>query len=172
MHRHELPVPTTAHGAVWVFVVALGVLLSPSTSRADVVGPPPDDCPAGTEARSSHCGSYCVPRLCAGDGDCDDGQTCQPRQLCRDSIECQGGWDPDAAPTIIETANQSCAAGDCPAGTCESTDVCAEPPQAFEVDQGCGCRYPSRDGREADPLKVIALLALTLAALGRRRAVR
>jgi hypothetical protein len=133
-----------------VVVAALAWLLATPAAQADVVEPPPDDCPAGTEGSSSHCGSYCWPQICVDSSDCTGGKTCQALALCLEQTECGSHWDPDAAPVIINKASRSCASGAaCASGTCETIDVCAEDQsgEALEVDQGCGCRL---DGRRAD----------------------
>ncbi|MCB9638382.1 MAG: hypothetical protein H6727_05660 [Myxococcales bacterium] len=50
--------------------------------RADVVMPPPTDCPDGTNPTFSHAGSYCEPSICKTDADCTGGKVCRSYALC------------------------------------------------------------------------------------------
>ncbi len=140
--KRRCPVGRTPLLADSLVVVALAWLLIAPAVQADVVGPPPDYCPSGTEGTSSHCGSYCGAQLCADSSECTGSEICQPLPLCLAQTECSSHWDPDAAPTVIDTANSSCAGGTaCASGTCETVNVCAtdQSGEAIEVDQGCGC---------------------------------
>ncbi|MEZ4323129.1 MAG: hypothetical protein R3F61_37025 [Myxococcota bacterium] len=107
-----------------------------SLALADVVGPPPDDCPPGASGTSSHGGPYCVPSTC--DGTCEEGGTCEPAGLCvlEETRECGGMQDPENPCTYLHReARGTCQTqDDCTGGTtCEIADRCVT---AGPV---CGC---------------------------------
>jgi MYXO-CTERM domain-containing protein len=91
---------------------ALAVLAVGFDAGADVVMPPPEDCPIGTVGTSSHGGPRCVPVYCPDAGGCPAGTFCQPHYYCAQDnygIEILG----------------VCGEGEtCAEGSCELIDVC------------------------------------------------
>ena len=109
---------------------------------ADVVFPPPDDCPSGTRAATDHWGPHCVPTTC--DGECGRGRVCVPTGFCVEDMErvvgtCDGPEDCTGEGVTCEVANRC-------------------------VERGCGC---STTGVLPTVLFAFALLPL----IGRRRVV-
>ena len=79
---------------------ALVLMLSGGEARADVVGPPPRDCPVGSSGDACHGGPFCRPNTCLNDDECSEGQTCQDAKACIGGIVCgglEGGGDPPIA---------------------------------------------------------------------------
>jgi hypothetical protein len=97
-------------------------------AHADVVSPPPTDCPAGSEGNTCHGGPYCRPLICATDADCSDGKVCKDTSLCVSTINCAGLLPPDADPSQFDTdkVDVACPNGnECTGGaTCKSLKVC------------------------------------------------
>lgn len=111
------------------FTFVLAAVLIPLSAAADVVRPPPTDCPPGHTPRTSHMGPYCEPPPPA---ECPPGHVpsvymseayCEPppaeacpvgsRWVSRSAtdVHCQGGW--------------KCEAGSCPEGqTCRESSLC------------------------------------------------
>ena len=115
-----------------------GLLLQTRASRADVVMPPPDDCPEGTTPRTGHMGPYCQPPPPA---QCPPGHEprvnmahayCEPppAEPCpagsrwmsssETDVYCQGGWACDA---------HQCAEGT----TCKESALCVEEIRRFRA---------------------------------------
>jgi hypothetical protein len=54
------------------------VLLLSALAWADAIGMPPDDCPNGSMASSSHCGEFCLPTVCDPSApQCGEGESCE-----------------------------------------------------------------------------------------------
>ncbi len=103
------------------------LLLLGSLALADVVGPEPTSCPAGSIGRSNHSGSWCEATHC--DEDCPDG-ACREIGLCVDAREVGcGGMQPDTAEPytfLKEEALRRCRTdADCDVGSCVVEDRCA-----------------------------------------------
>lgn len=163
-----------------VVIAGVAAALWVVPARADVVPEPPADCPEGTEGQTCHGGPFCQPRVCTQNGDCGVGATCQDQALCIAGIDCSGGWEPDAAPTLLQNAVGTCAGGAaCGApSTCMTLKVCVpagggsgtggngSSDEDIKV-TGCDCRATGSPGDGA----ATALGALGLCALlaARRR---
>jgi hypothetical protein len=161
---------------------ALAVLVCVAWSRgarADVLSPPPDDCVVGSEGVDCHGPPRCAPLSCAGNGDCDDGWSCQLIDLCIEYDNCNGGWgEPNSVPNVTS----SCAGGAaCASGTCTPSSVCAPgggPDDAgadaavdggdeTEVERwGCACRAGAAPSTALPSVLLVALLG---AAVSRAR---
>ncbi|MBX3274726.1 MAG: hypothetical protein KF729_30950 [Sandaracinaceae bacterium] len=156
--------------AVWVAVASLGVsfAMGASVARADVVGPPPTDCPLGARGSTCHGMEYCSPRSCTTGADCAGGEICQSRDLCVTSRSCGGRLEPDAGPPPpVTVVLGECSGGACGTGACESRMVCVPdgtPPGTGGG--GCAC---SASGREGTWLGLaVALVAVSAFAVRRR----
>lgn len=102
-------------------------LLAP-LARADRVPAPPEACPDGARAETSHCGPTCDPWACSSDAECQEG-TCQERGLCLEEIQCtsRGG------PYTHTVVRGPCGAdGTCGQGTCRTQRVCSSAPPRQE----------------------------------------
>src|SRR4051812_34037869 len=82
-----------------------------ATARADVVGPPPDHCPPGSEPSSSHQGPFCLPKPCTSDADCGSARSPKPF-FCRASSLCIDA----KSQNVVDTCD--------PGGTCASPASC------------------------------------------------
>src|SRR5512137_443367 len=85
-----------------MIMVAAILLGTSGHARADVVGPPPDECPMGSQPGQSHSGPYCGPDLCQTDHEanrCSATESCQAMPLCVENRDYGGRYDPrdDAA---------------------------------------------------------------------------
>jgi hypothetical protein len=112
-------------------LTALLVSSSAGAARADVLIPPPADCPAGSKGRTSHSGPHCAPRTC--ERGCEEGLACRPTDLC--IVQRQGANRVHRF--TFEVVTGPCPADrKCPEGACETRDVCVpgaapvEPPIA------------------------------------------
>jgi MYXO-CTERM domain-containing protein len=103
-------------------LAALGAaLLAPAPARADVVSPPPKNCPNGTDPETCHGPPHCAPHLCASDADCKGAGVCKSASFCVSSINCGGGWHPSQP---VQSVSGVCT-GTCPSGeTCSTLKVC------------------------------------------------
>jgi hypothetical protein len=101
--------------------VSVGLVLSPLSARADRVPAPPESCPPGAKAATSHCGPTCDPWTCTKNSDCREG-TCQDRRLCLEKIQCahRGG---SFERTVVRGVCDGGSA--CSRGTCQTQRVCA-----------------------------------------------
>ncbi|MGC4113998.1 MAG: hypothetical protein QM765_04930 [Myxococcales bacterium] len=100
-------------------VVAALLTLAPGLVRADVLGPPPTNCPAGAKGRTSHSGPHCVPATC--ENGCEAGFACKPTDLC--IAQRQGATR--VGRYTFETVRGPCGANrTCAEGTCETREVC------------------------------------------------
>src|SRR5688572_26829168 len=141
-----------------LIVVVTGMSLA-GIARADVVGPEPESCPAGTIGRSCHGGPYCAPRGCAMDAECGEGAACVERTLCITRIGCAGGLPPDADPADFEVDQVE---GSCPddcGGECRAERVCVSTSSVGGgSDGGCCTTAPGRPARHT-ALAVVGLVA-------------
>ena len=117
---------------IMVLVAMLG--LASADLRADVLSPPPKDCPLGTIPSGCHGPPLCWPRPCKSGAECAPGLVCKGQPLCLKQINCGGGY----APKYVNTATGQCPGGaPCKVGTCTTVQVCipgkpkpdARPPQ-------------------------------------------
>jgi len=115
-------------------VAAVAVLVAGGvgSARADVVMPPPTNCPDGARGRTSHSGPHCAPWTC--ERGCEEGKVCRPVGLC---IAKRQGANRRGGRFEFEVVTGTCKAGEaCANGTCEVREVCAssaepvEPPAA------------------------------------------
>lgn len=108
---------TPRHAPTRAALAALLLLSGSRHARADVVGDPPPDCPAGSVGSVCHGGPFCRPVTCTADAECSDGGTCQDVMACIGGIQCgglEGGGDPP-----IDTFE-----GVCDKGACTGKSVC------------------------------------------------
>ena len=148
------------------------VLAIPLSARADVVGPPPTDYPAGTTGQSCHGNGFCTVRACTSDSECTGGQVCRTTGFCMGTVQCWGGGGPSAVATI----NGLCPRGD-ECATCQRARTCVNPTTPEPAPDGsttggsmlvggCTCRVGWFHG----PAGATALVGLGLGwALRRRR---
>jgi hypothetical protein len=119
-----------AHRSIALLVgcAAVWLAVAPSVAGADVVMPPPAECPRGAIGATSHAGPHCAPTTCTVDAECTEMERGAPLEcveagLCVATREGFGGWsgafEYQAALATCETAS------DCPEGTCEVTRRCA-----------------------------------------------
>ena len=129
---------------VMAAVLGAALLAAPAAARADAIGPPPQDCPAGTVGESCHGGPFCDPEECTGDSTCKDGKTCQAVKYCTRQLDCAGGWGkgPYYRTEVkgLCGINSTCASG----GTCTSLKVCLSGAVAGDGGadtpaRGCSC---------------------------------
>ena len=160
----------------WLFALGFAALSFASPARADVVGPPPDDCPVGTEGATCHGGPYCSPVECTSDMECGSGETCNDLPFCVSTILCAGLLPPDANLMDYERAKVEApcpTANECTQGaTCKTLKVCVPPESTSTSSSGsgsagsCGCRLAPSAPLEA------SFGALALAGLGAATALR
>ena len=113
---------------VWLTVMVWS-LLGTSLAWADVVNPPPEDCPAGTQGSTCHGGPHCAPVDCGAAG-CKDGLECREVKYCAGVVNCAGMLMPDEDPSQYDTdaIYTTCDADEsCDMGTCQAFKVCIEP---------------------------------------------
>jgi hypothetical protein len=105
-----------AHPLLALITLMVGVDLA----EADVVSPPPTDCPPGTTAAVNHAGPHCLPASCADPRQCPTGQICATQQLCW--VErVFTNWTGEHR---VEVVRGPCQSGQCPEGTCRAERVC------------------------------------------------
>lgn len=149
-----------------IFLVSL-ILCVPSIAAADVVGPEPASCPAGSSPSVSHSGPYCRPTAeCTGDASCSASQTCGPVQQCIETRGCGGLMPPDAEPCTLEHVVGPCDGdGTCDVGECRARNLCSGGVDTGGTD-GCGCRAA---GPATATWPALAFAALALVTWRRRR---
>jgi len=131
-----------SRGQIAAAVVALSALTELSATmpaRADVVEPPPPDCPPGSVARTDHGGPWCEATTCESDGECapqtggPTGLVCREVPLCVQSVshERRGMRDPGdtAPPAQVSVGVALCGAdGSCAADAhCVTVKRCVAP---------------------------------------------
>jgi MYXO-CTERM domain-containing protein len=143
----------------------LAALWMAGLALADVVNPPPEDCPSGAIGQSGHIGEWCAPHVCA-ERPCADDQTCETTGLCvvEEEVDCGGMTDPNNPCTFLKReAFGACEVdADCDQGTCITDDYCVDEGKVGGGDL-CGC---SSTGGAS----FVVLLALLPLGLRRRRA--
>lgn len=90
-------------------------------AQADVVSPPPADCPEGSSGAVSHAGPFCAAIDCSADASKCGVRGCESRSICLEDIEgvSAGG------PFTVKNVKGPCAAdGTCAVGTCTTLSVC------------------------------------------------
>jgi hypothetical protein len=107
-----------------------------SGARADMIMPPPKDCPAGSKGTSTHAGPHCAPVACRRAEDCGDGQRCRGVRLC----VAERTYQNRAGHQMTRVIEGTCPDGKCATGTCRTLRVCAEPPKGAG---GQGARQPT-----------------------------
>jgi hypothetical protein len=152
-----------------VCLLAVAQLFSPRVAEADVVGPAPTSCPAGTDGRSCHGGPYCGPSLCTMDSECRSGSTCVERTLCITRIGCAGLLPPDADPADFEAdqVEGGRCPDDCP-GECRTLRVCVAAGSGGGSG-GCCTTAPGRATPWLGAAGLLAGIAALVAARARRR---
>jgi MYXO-CTERM domain-containing protein len=161
----------TRRGWRWTSLAALAVgLLWAASAQADVVRPPPQDCPVGSIGQTGHGGPYCAAARCSASAPCRTG-VCQQTKLCLLMRTMGGGRRIEPRPPV-ETVTGSCAGNKkCSVGKCESVRVCV--PKATRARQGeltlagCGCTV-GQAGVVGCPL-LLGALVVVLALVRRRR---
>ncbi|MEZ4299450.1 MAG: hypothetical protein R3B70_31150 [Polyangiaceae bacterium] len=160
----------TLRTAVFSIVISTAALLvSAGAARADVVGPPADNCPDGAVGQTCHGGPYCAPDICAANEECSEGEVCADTELCTGTIDCGGGGGPSPTTSVTGTCAAGCAAG----STCTTQKVCVPDPSKPDevVVTGCACDLPGA-GTTALGGSAALLFATALAGLRARRRKR
>ena len=159
------------------FAALAAALVAVAPARADVVSPPPTNCPGGTDPETCHGPPYCAPHLCVADADCKGAGVCKSASFCVSSIHCSGGWGGPHPP--VQSVSGVCS-GTCADGaTCSTLKVCmsstptrpapSSPSAASSSGakaSGGSCNVAGSPGGEGAWL---AALAAAAAALRRRR---
>lgn len=144
---------------------ALVLVMIAATAQADAVGPPPEDCPAGSVPRTDHAGPHCLALDCDSDADCptDEGYECAARPLC---IEHQAGVQGVGEQAFErDVAHSFCADdGACDRGACDRGKRCVRPSLSTHVARGCGCGVGGPDA----PPGLALLTAIALFVVRRR----
>ena len=107
-------------GRWFIVLVALTLFAYSRAGWADMVQPPPENCPPGTHGASTHAGQYCMPRPCIGAGACGTGMTCGIRRLCvseRTYTNMTGSG-------TVNAVEGACDDGLCVRGECKAMRVC------------------------------------------------
>ena len=134
-------------------LLATGLLLWGTSAGADVIGPPPTNCPAGTKAESCHGGPHCKPEVCVNDASCKLGKSCQAQQYCIHTINCGGGY----GTKYVDVAKGTCPGGaPCKVGTCKTVKVCmakaptpdAKPPTPDSTPPTPDSKQPAPDTKQ------------------------
>lgn len=115
--------------------LALVLSVIPTVAFADRVPAPPDDCPRGSEGRTSHSGRWCAPTTCEADADCrTEGTRCEELALCVEQESyVPGGRTRDRTPRSRPVARGACLEDACPgAAECQTARRCvpADEPEA------------------------------------------
>jgi hypothetical protein len=113
---------------VWLILV----LATASPAAADVVGPPPDNCPNGSYPDSSHAGPTCWPTVCTSNNECTSGEVCVERALCIEPVQ---GWGRGGQFTLDHAVTSCDGSGVCPPGaSCMTNHRCM--PRVATLTQG------------------------------------
>lgn len=154
--------------------IPLALLFVTAPALADVVGPPPDECPRASTPSSSHSGPLCVPSNSCDPASGCDGGACVAIKQCIEKVACGGMMPPDAGPCTVDNVVGECGSGDsCSVGTCTERSICSTGSDGSsstsgsnDDDGGCGCRAA---GGDSAPEGAAWLLLLGAVALGRGR---
>lgn len=147
------------------FVVGLLLLFGAGVASADVVSPPPTDCPEGSEGESSHGGPYCAPTDCGFSGTaCEAGSTCATRPLCivESKSVSRGGTN-----TVKHVVGPCGANGACAKGTCSTLSVCVAQKAGFW--KSLLCSFSPSANRSFSGVGVLTMLGLGALIAARRR---
>lgn len=93
---------------------------------ADVVMPPPSQCPEGSKPTTSHAGPTCEPTTCKKDKDCKSGQRCVSWPLC---VEKRRGYS-HGFPFTVMHATAVCPKNTCAKGSCQKAMRCVSASKA------------------------------------------
>jgi hypothetical protein len=109
-----------------VLAMAAAMTLLGGAAEADIVRPPPENCPTGSSGQTGHSGPYCAPRKCTADSACAKGERCEARKLCVKSKTLGGGRRirKEPPPTVEEVVGTCAGGSKCAAGSCTSLRVC------------------------------------------------
>jgi MYXO-CTERM domain-containing protein len=133
-------------------LVILAALLS-LPAHADVVNPPPEDCPSGAVGTAGHGGEWCTPDPCV-DGQCALGTTCETTGLCvlEEERPCGGQSSGTPCTFVYREAFGPCDDdGACDEGTCVTDEYCVDEagedtadgdtdtPTSPDEGSGCSC---------------------------------
>lgn len=137
--------------------LALVLSVIPSVAFADRVPAPPDDCPRGSEGRTSHSGMWCAPTTCQTHGDCRTaGMRCEELALCVEQESyVPGGRTRDRTPRSRPVARGACLDGACPGeAECQTAHRCvpADPPEPEAAPEPA----PTEDAGEDAPAEATA----------------
>lgn len=155
--------PADASTARLAAACALVFFAPAASTRADVVGPPPASCPAGSTPATGHSGPRCEPTPdCTTDVSCSATGRCVDAMQCIETRGCGGLMPPDSAPCTVEHVVGPCdGAGACSVGTCRARRVCTT--DAVGRGSGCACRIGAPARRSAGAALAVLAVALTVA---------
>jgi hypothetical protein len=112
--------PTMSARLAPSLLVLITLMVGVDLAAADVVSPPPTDCPPGTSAVTNHAGPHCLPAACDDGKPCPSAQVCAIQQLCLvERVFTNRTGDHHA-----EVVSGPCQRGQCSEGTCRSERVC------------------------------------------------
>ncbi|MBX7192023.1 MAG: hypothetical protein K1X94_08195 [Sandaracinaceae bacterium] len=161
--------------------LVLALTASSTLARADAIQPFDGECPPGLEETESHHAEICQPIACTSDAQCGARAACRPIAECWAPREFSPSDGRLADDTIMrdQVIGLCRADGTCAEGHCETRRQC-EPTVNTEAWDPTGRRWtgePYRSGcsvggRRGAPPAALALAALGLLALVRRRRAR
>ncbi len=133
-------------------------------AAADVIGPEPEDCPAGSYATSSHAGEWCQEHTCDASSECPDGYRCESSSVCVDVYETSCGGDRiDTGPCTIEVREVfgPCESdADCSRGTCVTDLHCINPEEQDTGATSTECSGCSQSQAAGGLMSLIGVLGL------------
>ncbi len=95
-------------------LLAVGLLLSTATARAD------EDCPPGSVHKTENGFTWCEPTVCTNDGQCGPNEVCRRVGLCMEIGTLADAASEDAGKRLVVT--QRCA----PDKTCPQKQTCSD----------------------------------------------
>src|SRR5512141_1015376 len=107
-------------GRWFAVLLAFTLLARSGAARADMVQPPPENCPPGTHGASTHAGQYCQPRPCSETGACAAGTICSVGHLCVSERK----YTNMTGTGTVSAVEGSCEDGVCLRGDCRALRVC------------------------------------------------
>jgi len=138
-------------GAVTASLLLGLAVLFALPARADVVPPPPDDCPAGTTPRTNHFGPYCEP---PPPESCPDGHVAKvyldkayceppPAEVCPPGSH----WISQGPDDLYCRGGRPCGEYDCPEGdTCVESSLCVRQVRQFRMMYEVASKVCEADG--------------------------
>jgi hypothetical protein len=104
-------------------LVGITLMVGTTFAAADVVSPPPTDCPPGTTAATNHAGPHCSP------ASCKDGKSCSAGEVCATELLCwvESVYANRTGEHRVEVVRGPCRNGQCSEGTCRAERVCMAP---------------------------------------------